>query len=207
MHNVAIVTTNLMKWAYRSKSVDNDQDCGDKCIVTEVPDGVLIAVIDGVGHGAKASMASEQAISVIEANKNDSIASIVELCHDELGQTRGAVLSIAVVKDEGVMHWVGVGNVEGRLIRKEGLKSTATGYGSLLLRTGTLGRGSLPTLVPLSLPLTRYDTLVLVTDGIDTDFEDAIRLEQDPDRIAQNIMTNYRKSDDDALVFVGKYLG
>lgn len=196
----------LMKWASCAKAVGGETECGDKCVVTDLSDGVLIAVIDGVGHGGKAALAAERAATIIEANKGSNSDAIIRRCHNELLSTRGAVLSLAVVKNEGVMHWVGVGNVEGRLIRRED-RQTASEYGSLLLRTGTIGRGSLPALVPLTLPLQRLDTLVLVTDGIESNFEDVILPEQEPAVIADSIMSTYGKADDDALVFVGRYFG
>jgi len=51
------------------------------------------------------------------------------------------------------------------------------------------------------------DLLVFATDGIAPGFETDLHLAQSPGRIADTILNRHFKGTDDALVFVGRYLG
>src|SRR5262245_33173709 len=59
--------------------------------------GVLLAAIDGIGHGAEAAAASKAAASILKANRDEPVISILERCHEALKATRGVVLSMAAV--------------------------------------------------------------------------------------------------------------
>jgi len=76
----------------------------------------------------------------------------------------------------------------------------------LLLRAGVLG-DHLPALQASIVPVTIGDTLIFVTDGIRSGFEEGIKLDKPPERIASGILGRYSKGNDDALVFVARYLG
>jgi phosphoserine phosphatase RsbX len=57
------------------------------------------------------------------------------------------------------------------------------------------------------LPLRPFDTLVIVTDGIRPGFEDGLVLGDDPQAIANGILSKHHGRGDDALVLVVRYLG
>ena len=199
--------TRVVDWAAESRSLPGEFECGDKCVVTEVIGGVLVAVIDGLGHGGEAARAAECAVVSIKENANRSFTSLILQCHAAQRQTRGAVMSLALLDDNRSMTWMGIGNVEGRVIRnsiKHAEKSE-----SLLLRTGMVGGegNNLPAMYPTGVSLVRGDILVLTTDGIRNDFEAQINPASKPKVIAENIITHHRRLNDDALVFVGRYIG
>lgn len=194
--------TGVIEWASISRPMPGEVECGDRCFVTETGQGVLVAVIDGLGHGHEAAIAAERAVRTIECNKEATPWEIAHACNEALKDTRGVVLSLALLANDGTMTWIGIGNVEGRLVRWH------QGAGaSLLLRTGLIGAGEMPTVWPLTLPVRKNDILTLVTDGIQRDFEVEINLKLDPEHIATNIMRRNSKANDDALVFVARFEG
>jgi hypothetical protein len=51
----------------------------------------------------------------------------------------------------------------------------------------------------------RGDTLILVTDGIRSNFADVVNVRDPPQLIADRILAEYSKGLDDALVVVARY--
>ena len=84
-------------------------------------------------------------------------------CHERLRDTRGVVLSLGLFAT-GSLTWLGVGNVDGVLVR-----SGSGAPEQLLVRSGVVGR-RLPSLELSRLTVARGDTLILATDGIDQGF-------------------------------------
>jgi hypothetical protein len=198
--------TGIVEWSVRSRTLPGERLCGDRCLVMEVWEGVLVAVIDGIGHGEEAAKAAQCAVETIQAHADRSFSLLLQQCHSNLQKTRGVVMSLAYLDDQRTMTWMGVGNVEGRLIR--GTQYTAKSE-SLLLRTGIIGGDSdtLPTFYPRGLALVRGDLLIMATDGIKNDFETNLDIAAGPRRIAEGLIATKSKPNDDALVFVGRYMG
>jgi phosphoserine phosphatase RsbX len=198
--------TGVVEWSVRSRTLPGQTFCGDRCLVMEVWEGVLVAVIDGIGHGEEAARAAQIAAETIEAHADRSFSLLLQQCHNNLQKTRGVVMSLAYLDDQRTMTWMGVGNVEGRLIR--GTQYTAKSE-SLLLRTGIIGgdHDTLPTFYPRGLALVRGDLLIMATDGIKNDFDTNLDIAAGPRRIAEALIANKSKPNDDALVFVGRYTG
>ena len=77
-----------------------------------------MAVIDGLGHGDPAADAAETAAAVLRAHAASPPQQLLERCHEELRQTRGAVMTLAWFDLEArTLAWTGVGNVEARFMR------------------------------------------------------------------------------------------
>lgn len=197
----------VVDWAVQSRTLPGQTECGDRCVVIDVWEGVLVAVIDGLGHGAEASRAAECAVKTIKDNATRSFSSLLQQCHNNLLKTRGVVLSLAFLDHQRTMSWLGIGNVEGRLVRKR--VQYVEKSESLLLRTGTVGgeNNLLPAFYPRGASLIRGDVLILATDGIKVDFDEIIDVNASPQKIADDIITHKSKLNDDALVFVGRYIG
>jgi hypothetical protein len=165
---------------------------------------VLVAVLDGIGHGEEASVAAKTAGDILEANAQDNIISLLKRCHEVLRGTRGVVMSLASFNGvQGVMTWTGVGNVEGLLLRSN---NTHPHQESLLLRAGLVGH-QLPALQASMTPVAVGDTLIFTTDGIRNGFNVAGRLKNPPQKIANQILSEESKGNDDALVLVARYVG
>lgn len=180
-------------------------ESGDQHIVRCHENGILMAVIDGIGHGEEAAGAANLAASVLMTDGSEPVISLVERCHEKLRSTRGVVLSIASIDGaHGLMTWLGVGNVQGVLVRADTKKEN--GQEMLLLRRGVIG-SQLPPLQATVLPIARGDTIYFVTDGVRSDFAESLRTLENPQRAAERILGRYQKGNDDALVLVTRLTG
>src|SRR5271156_4942431 len=182
-----------------------ETESGDQDLICANHDSVLIAAMDGIGHGAEAAGAARSATAVLRSYADDPIISLIERCHDELRKTRGVVISLASIDvSRGMMTWLGVGNVQGVLMRAGARKGTVQEV--LLLRGGVVG-SQLPALQAAVLPIRRGDTLVFVTDGIRGEFVEGLSALESPQRAADKILKQHGRGNDDALVLVVRIIG
>jgi serine phosphatase RsbU (regulator of sigma subunit) len=167
---------------------------------------VLVAAIDGIGHGPEAAEASRIAASTLETYAEQSLVSLFVKCHKALHDTRGVVMSVVAI--DCISHrltWLGVGNVEGRLLRFNNGSDRAEE--TLLLRSGVVGHDLPSTLTVSVLPISNGDLLLLATDGIHVDFTAGLHIGKSPHQIANDTLTHHSKGIDDALVVAVKYQG
>jgi len=180
-------------------------ESGDHHLVCCNRNGILIAAIDGIGHGEEAASVSKAAAALIRSAADEPIISLVQRCHEKLRSTRGVVLSLAFVNPEhGMMTWLGVGNVHGVLMRSDAKNGNS--QESLLLRAGVVG-SQLPALQATVIPVAKGDTLFFATDGIRSDFLASLSARENPQRAADRILEQYRSGNDDALVLVTRITG
>lgn len=194
---------NCVTWAVDTFMLPGRHCSGDQYLVTGTPDGALIALVDGLGHGEEAAAASLTAISVLEQNAAMNVVSLVQCCHEKLRSTRGVVMSLAAFDcRQGLISWVGVGNVSGVFLPHSCRSSQET----LLLRAGVVGH-QLPHLHAATLPLTPGDTLILTTDGVRSDFADGLLLNGTPRELAERILMHHATGIDEAMVLVARFKG
>ena len=189
-----------------AKSILRGQgESGDRHLVCCGGNGILIAAIDGIGHGEEAANAAEAAIAILKASPDEPVISLLERCHEGLRWTRGVVLSLASIDPKhGMMTWIGVGNVQGVLMRAGAQKGSVEEV--LLLRGGVVG-SQLPALQAAVLPIAKGDTLVFVTDGIRSEFVEGLSALESPQRAADKILKQHGRGNDDALVLVVRVIG
>jgi phosphoserine phosphatase RsbX len=198
------MTVQIIEWGVASLAMPGQSQSGDRYVVHPSPNGVMVAAIDGLGHGQEAARAADRAATILTKHAHESMIGLVKRCHDQLRETRGVVLSLAVINAvEGDLTWMGVGNIEGVVVRAT--TSANPRQESLLLRGGVLGH-QLPSLYASIIPIARGDTLILVTDGIHSNFADGLNVTDRPQLIADRIVAGYSKGSDDALVLVARYL-
>ena len=195
----------FVDWGIAARPVAGEAESGDRALVVVTADGALVAAIDGLGHGREAARAAAPAVDTLRAFADEPPAALAERCHRALRHSRGAALSIArfCVRDDTVT-WVGVGNVEGRLLHSEG--SGTVSVESLIPARGIAG-DDLPQLDDATLPIHRGDVVLLATDGIDASFADSLRPHGTAEELAARILAEHSKPQDDALVVAARYLG
>lgn len=199
------MTRPLLDWGAATLAVPGESESGDRYAVRNFPEGVLVAVVDGLGHGEEAVAAAEIAVREIKNSGLWSVIPLIKHCHARLRDTRGVVMSAAFFNAlEETMTWLSVGNVEGVLLRVR--PGDGPGRESLVLRGGVVG-SQLPPLYAAILSLVPGDTLVLATDGVHGGFYDGINLRESPQRNADRILAQCSRGTDDALVFVARYKG
>ncbi len=195
-----LVESGVAKFA-----LPGQEESGDRHLICPAQAGVVIAAIDGIGHGEEAANAAKTAVATLKAHIDEPIISQVEYCHEELRSTRGVVLSLASIDaTHGMMTWLGVGNVQGVLLRAGAKRGKA--QEELLLRGGVVG-SQLPPLQAAVLPVARGDTLVFVTDGVRVDFIESLSTLESPQRAADRILQRYGSGSDDALALVVRLTG
>jgi phosphoserine phosphatase RsbX len=192
----------VLEWATASRLVPGETDCGDKAIVISSQTRRLLAVVDGVGHGSAAAYAAELAIERLQEDPGGSLPALIRRCHDALQDTRGVAIGLASLGgSHGGMTWVGVGNVQGRLVPRDKRESGA----SMMLRPGIAG-DRLTSLRTATLKIRRGDLLLLATDGLREGFADALDPRGSVQDIADRILSAYHRPHDDALLLVARYL-
>jgi serine phosphatase RsbU (regulator of sigma subunit) len=197
----------LVDWGVATYTVPGQTLSGDRHVVCPYPNGVLIAAVDGVGHGQEAAAAAEQAATILteRIQESDSVIALFKECHAQLSETRGVVMSLAMINaQDGAMTWMGVGNVECMVVRAS--SSAGPRIEPLLLRGGVVG-SQLPSLYASIVPIQPGDTLILATDGVRNDFAHGLNVLDEPQQIAERVLTQHRKGSDDALVLVARYRG
>lgn len=175
-------------------------ESGDGHVACEFEGGMLVGVLDGLGHGREAHAAACIATTTLKAAASGDLVSLFARCHEDLRASRGVVMSLAAIRfGESELSWAGVGNVEGLLVRADGSSSEF-----LLLKAGVVG-GQIPCFEAITLAISPGDTLVLFTDGIQGAVAEWVRPELAPQEIAQRILLRHQKGTDDALVLVARY--
>lgn len=195
---------SLIEWSVAEEPLPGQKQSGDRYLVKNMPEGALLAVVDGIGHGEDAAHSAELAVRAIENSDARSPISLLRRCQQHLQGTRGAVLSMALFSSaDDTMTWLGVGNVAGVFLSREA-------YGvarqeSLLLRAGMVG-AQLPYVSASVLPVSFGDTLIFATDGIRGEFADKLNINASTQEIARHIIESHWRKIDDALVLVARYV-
>ena len=176
---------------------------GDHAVFVRDPEGHLVlAVVDGIGHGPLAQDASSAAVATFLAHQGMSPLLILEACDAALRGTRGAVMAVARIDEEsGAVEHGGAGNVTSRVEdfgRTRTLATTAT----------TLGRRGLSRRpVAETAALAPAEALIVFTDGLTSRASLADHghlLREHPIVIAEWLMTAFGRGTDDALVLVAR---
>jgi negative regulator of sigma-B (phosphoserine phosphatase) len=197
--------TAVIEWGWAGAALADGPESGDRHVVAPFPDGVLIAVIDGLGHGTEAAFAASAAARLLETAAAEPVVALVQRCHEELRGTRGAVMSLASIDTRtSTMTWIGVGNVEGLLMRAN--PDATRSREGITNRGGVVGY-QLPPLRSGTLTVSPGDTLILATDGIRSAYADGLRPGRAPRQMAESILRDYWRESDDALVLVARYAG
>ena len=195
----------LIDWGVATLTLPGERESGDLHLVKPVRAGVLVSVVDGLGHGAAAAAAARAAVAALNRHAQESVLPLLQRCHQALAGTRGAVVSVALFdRADGSMTWLGVGNVEGVLLYADA--GGRRGRERLVTRGGIVG-SELPPLRAEVLAVAPGDTLVLATDGIQSGFADELTVDAPPQQLADQILARSGKRTDDALVLVARYVG
>lgn len=201
-YNIVKGETSRLDWVIASSPKEGEQECADLCMIQQNSDQVLLAVVDGLGHGDEAMFASRKVINYLKSSANNSLISLIENCHEELKGTRGVVLSIARIDfRKSELAWLSVGNVEGLLMCKDEQNNNL--YRQLILRSGVVGY-KLPSLNISSETITGGDTLLFITDGVKSEYMEMLNYNRSLDDFVKNTAKNYFKNTDDSLILAAR---
>jgi phosphoserine phosphatase RsbX len=184
------------QWAVACEALAGEDSLGDAFVIHEGDGRLLVAVIDGLGHGRDANHAARAVASAIGEVADRELVEIVEHCHAKAQRTRGVVMSLAGVTGDTV-EWVGVGNVETALLRAA--RDAPRPVESMLLTGGVVGY-QLPRLRPRTVDAAPGDLLVFATDGLRADFVSGVIRHDLPRMIVSRLLRTHRSGADDSLV-------
>src|SRR2546427_12121808 len=111
------VTRPVVEWGVASTARAGEATSGDRHLIRIESDFVLMAAVDGLGHGNEAAAAAQTAIETLERASARAAIALLNDCHERLRSTRGVVMSLAVFTPAGSsITWAGGGQVGGRLL-------------------------------------------------------------------------------------------
>src|SRR5436190_24192202 len=195
----------FIEWGVAMRPIPGQTVCGDLHLVKPLVDGALVAVVDGLGHGDEAIAVAKIAVKILDDQADQSVITLVKLCHDALIETRGVVLTLASFNTlDATMSWLSVGNVAGFFLRAD--TKAMPPSETALLRGGVVGY-QLPPLRASVIAVAPGDLLILYTDGIRNGFDPSILIGGSPQKIADRVMSQHFKGNDDGLVLVVRFLG
>jgi hypothetical protein len=185
-----------MKVGAVSRPVKNRELCGDAYLFLERNNETLIAVIDGLGHGAEANKASQKALEYVKDHAGEDLEEIIRGCHGHIKQTRGVSLGLVRVdRKANRFSCCSVGNIETRILSKRSMQPIST--------AGVVGY-KLSKIRKFEYPYESPGVVLLYSDGVSTGFDPSeypyLRL--DPQRAAEQIIEEWGKETDDATILI-----
>ena len=192
----------LFDWAIASRAVA-DGECGDLSLVVPHRRGVVLAVVDGLGHGSAAATAARRAGEVLRLSPDADVGALLTRCHDALQHTRAAAMALAsVTVDNNSMRWLAVGSVQGFRWRTDAAGQRE--LRPLVVHSGLVGDRISP-IKASTVPLQSGDVLIMATDGVRRSFGHDIIAVGSVQATANHIIEQHSADADDALVLVARY--
>src|SRR5687767_8571367 len=92
--------STIAEWGVATRPLPGESSSGDRHLVMDLSDRLLIAVVDGAGHGPEAAEAAELAIKCLASNvsSDTSLYNLINHCHKQLRGTRGGVMSLGLIQ-------------------------------------------------------------------------------------------------------------
>jgi negative regulator of sigma-B (phosphoserine phosphatase) len=111
--------TRDVEWSTAAAPMPGETVSGDRYWAGAASNGMLFAVMDGLGHGREAAAASDIAIATLDRFAGDPLTELLSRCHEALRGTRGVTMSLAEFDTENaLLTWMGVGNVEASVLHR-----------------------------------------------------------------------------------------
>ena len=178
---------------------DGEEVSGDGWAVADIPCGIQLLVVDGLGHGLLAADAANLAVKTFRTTAGQQPIEVLRALHPPMRATRGATVGVVTLDIQGrVVTYGGVGNIGAAIV-------TPDRHSWLVSLNGTIGREP----VQFKQFEAEWDpTAVLIahSDGLATRW----RLDQpglaakDPTLIAAVLFRDFARQLDDVTVVVAK---
>lgn len=173
---------------------------GDSFVITHTgPEKTLAVVIDGLGHGKEANLASTIIKEQVLLKSELPLPELITYLHQSARSTRGAVVGAVFIDTErSVLSFSGIGNIEGFVLSGDSKKS-------LISFGGILGH-HIRTPRKFEYNFQPGDILCMYSDGITSRWSpDKINWKEHPQQIAEHIINSYSRANDDATVLIISY--
>jgi anti-sigma regulatory factor (Ser/Thr protein kinase) len=175
---------------------------GDHAGFVRADENLLVALVDGLGHGPDARKAADIAIAQLCARPTAALDAMLDDCHLALHKSRGAVGGVARVHEEHTeLEAAGVGNVTLQVVDIQGARRVM-GSSRVL---GAPGPWRSPKRELL--PIGSREVLILFSDGLSSRVDmsqHAELLREHPIVIASQLVQRFARNTDDVLVLVAR---
>ncbi len=198
--------SSVVEWAVGRRSVKMvEYKSPLMSVVKSTHSGFLIAVIDATQDGKDGNMAAKAAAEVFEGFTHQSLVDLFNRADRCAKETGGCSISAAIFNTSyHTASWFGVGNVQGFLHHRS--PTADPRYNWLKLQQGFVG-DNLFTIRDMTYSVHMGDVLILATTGIKPEFAGALPIEGKPRVVADTLLAEYARTDDDSLMLVTRYLG
>jgi len=175
-------------------------ECGDTFVIELLPGepagALLVALVDGLGHGSEAAIAAQAAARTILGHRELPPDQILRHCDHQLRPTRGAAMAVLRLEADGRGEFCGIGNVE--------VQSLAGRPAGLFCLPGIVGH-SVRTLRTMPFTMQSGDIYCLHTDGVSGRGNLRAFLPGAPRTVARSIVDACGRAHDDATAVVLGY--
>jgi negative regulator of sigma-B (phosphoserine phosphatase) len=193
-----------LQWAAAFRPLSGESVSGDHHLVAPFEGGILMAVVDALGHGAEAEYAARLAVAALSSRRDATIDELLKECHRSLSKTRGVAAALASFNfKRATMSWIAIGNVEGILVR-----SSSKGRRHSIIQHGGIVGYQMPRIPPIeNLKLEEGDRICFATDGIKSGFAETLNLSDPLPDLAARVLEKFEDVRDDALVLLAEHGG
>jgi serine/threonine-protein kinase RsbT len=185
-----------MRFGTSSRPISGAGVNGDALVIEEWNGQTLLAVIDGLGHGADAAVASLKARKYIQTNKGENVDEIMSGLHKHLLGTRGAVVGLVKIdRDSRKLTFCSIGNVEAYISSEPRIHPASMG--------GIVG-ANIKRITKFEYDYNILRAVIMYSDGISQNFSlsDYPCACEQPQTTADRILSEWGKETDDATVLI-----
>ena len=166
---------------------------GDAYFIHQNDSIQLYSVIDGLGHGLEANIASQKAMDILKENVDKELNTLFSTIHRGLFRTRGVVAAVMRFHNvDKTMEYMGLGNIDMHSTNRK-IKPISIG--------GILGHNWRNPKY-FSYEYNHGDLFVMFSDGISSRFDLDLIRDKSCKSVAETILKNHGKVYDDATVLV-----
>jgi len=190
-------TNKYLEVGAASRCKPGEELNGDAYVVSNVNSNhTVAAVIDGLGHGKEAHLASQLAKEQIIQSSEQNLEVLLNQIHQKLKGTRGAVVGLLLIDtNTKKLYFSGIGNIDG-FVSNKGEKKSFLSFGGIVghnMRTPRI----------FEFDFYENDFLCLFSDGITTrwNYSD-IDWNKHPQQNAEYLINHFSRQNDDATVLI-----
>lgn len=172
---------------------------GDEVFLVRTENYVLLGIIDGLGHGKAAYQIAQEVKNYIETNHYQEIANLVRDAHQNFQGSRGAVVGLAKIQNNGYIEFIGIGNINCKIISKTQELSLLSKDGALGIRTRNI--------CTIQAKMEAGTQLVMYSDGFGSNlFRNTTTFPPKGSKtLVSNLIEQFGKTHDDvSLIFLNK---
>src|ERR1051326_238301 len=101
-----MVRSPYLDWAVASAPLEGEPESGDLHLVKGISTGLLLAVVDGLGHGVEAAAVARRAVETLAASTTEAVTAPC-LPRSARGAV-GGVGGVGLAGGDGLAMWIGL---------------------------------------------------------------------------------------------------